>query len=86
RYAWTTFIPMVFMFITTFTASWGLIGIFRAKAAAAPSPSDALSFRLDIFLVSLMMGLAAIALADMIYRWYCLLQKGGESVILSEAE
>ncbi len=33
RYAWITFIPMLFMFTTTLTASWKLIGMFRDKAS-----------------------------------------------------
>ncbi|MFA5354233.1 MAG: carbon starvation CstA family protein [Thermodesulfovibrionales bacterium] len=80
RYAWTTFIPMVFMFVTTFTASWGLMGIFREKAVKALSPSDALHYRLDMFLVSLMAGLAAIALVDMLWKGYLYLRQGKAAV------
>jgi carbon starvation protein len=38
RYAPVTFVPMIFMFSTTLTASWKLIGIFRDKASTALSP------------------------------------------------
>jgi carbon starvation protein len=69
RYAWTTAVPMTFMFITTFTASVGLIGMFRAKAQAAVSSAEALSFRIDLFLVALMLILAAISLIDMLITW-----------------
>lgn len=70
RYAWTTFIPMVFMFSTTFTASWSLIGMFMGKAAKAATAAEAFNFKLDAFLVFLMALLAVIALADMLYKWY----------------
>jgi carbon starvation protein len=70
RYAWTTGIPMVFMFLTTLTASWELIAIFRDKAAKAASAAEAITFKVDAFLVFLMASLAVIALADMLYTWY----------------
>jgi carbon starvation protein len=70
KYAWTTFIPMIFMFTTTLTASWELIGIFREKAAQAATAVEALNFKADAFLVLLMAALAVIALADMCYTWY----------------
>jgi carbon starvation protein len=72
KYAWVTFIPMLFMFTTTFTASWQLIGIFRDKAAAAVSQAEAAMFRIDAFLVFFMAALAVIVLLDMlrIFSWY----------------
>jgi carbon starvation protein len=70
KYAWTTFIPMVFMFTTTLTASYELIGIFRDKAAKAATASEAFNFTADAFLVFLMAALAVISLADMLYTWY----------------
>ena len=72
KYAWVTFIPMLFMFTTTFTASWQLIGIFRNKAAAAVSQAEATMFKIDAFLVFFMAALAVIVLLDMlrIFSWY----------------
>jgi carbon starvation protein len=70
KYAWVTFIPMLFMFSTTFTASWQLIGIFRAKAAAAGSLADATMFKIDAFLVFFMAALAVIVLLDMFHTFY----------------
>ncbi len=70
KYAWTTGIPMVFMFVTTLTASWDLIAIFRRKAAAAATAQAAFTLRLDAFLLLLMAALAVAALADMLYVWY----------------
>jgi carbon starvation protein len=70
RYAWTTLIPMLFMFTTTLTASWELIGIFRDKAAQAGSAAEAVTFKVDAFLVFLMAALAVVALVDMFSTWY----------------
>ncbi len=70
RYAWTTFIPMCFMFATTFTASWELFRIFRDKAAGAASLSASIHYRVDAFLIVLMVALAVVALTDMLTRWY----------------
>jgi carbon starvation protein len=70
KYAWTTLIPMLFMFTTTLSASWELTGMFLDKATKAATASDALTFKVDAFLVLLMAGLAVIALADMLYTWY----------------
>src|SRR5512143_1610162 len=70
RYAWTTFIPMLFMFTTTLTASWSLATLFLAKASAALSAAEAITFKVDAFLVFLMAALAVVALADMFSTWY----------------
>jgi carbon starvation protein len=69
-YAWVTFVPMVFMFVTTFTASWQLSGIFYQKLLASQTISEIISYKIDIFLLSLMALLAIISLADMLYKWY----------------
>ncbi len=70
KYAWTTGIPMVFMFLTTLSASWDLIGIFRDKAAKAATSAESFNFTADALLVFLMAVLAVIVLADMLYAWY----------------
>ena len=70
KYAWTTGVPMVFMFLTTLTASYELVGIFRDKAAKAATAAESLTFTADAFLVLLMAALAIITLADMLYTWY----------------
>jgi carbon starvation protein len=70
RYAWTTFVPMVFMFTTTLTASWELAGIFGRKAASAATASEALTYKLDLFLILLMAVLAVVVLADILVKWY----------------
>ena len=71
RYAWVTAVPMAFMFVTTFTASWQLLAMFMDKAAAPGlAPGEILSFRIDAFLVFLMAALAAVSLIDMLHKWY----------------
>jgi len=70
KYAWVTFVPMVFMFSTTFTASWNLIAMFTDKASHAISQAEAVTFKIDAFLVFLMAALAATVLINMLYRFY----------------
>ena len=70
KYAWITFMPMVFMFTTTLTASWELIWIFQSKARAASSGSEAFTYQLDTFLVCLMATLAVVVLIDMTYKLF----------------
>lgn len=70
KYAWVTFIPMVFMFTTTLTASWKLIEMFRDKASSAVTHAEALTFKIDAFLVFFMATLAIIVLIDMLYKFY----------------
>ncbi len=70
KYAWVTFVPMVFMFVTTLTASWELTLIFIGKALNALTPVEALTFKIDAFLVMLMAGLAIVVLADLLFRLY----------------
>jgi carbon starvation protein len=69
RYAWVTAAPMAFMFVTTLTASWDLMIRFWAQAAQAATLGEALTWRIDAFLVLLMALLALVVLADMGWRW-----------------
>lgn len=82
KYAWVTFIPMVFMFSTTFTAAWQLMGMFRDKASSAVSQAEALTYKIDAFLVFLMAALATIVLIDMLAKFYGYLS--GKSGIVSK--
>ena len=70
KYIWVTLVPMIFMFITTFTAAWQLFFMFRHKAVSALLAADKLNFNLDAGLVATMAALAIVALADMLYKWY----------------
>jgi carbon starvation protein len=54
RYAWTTLLPMVFMYTTTLTASWELVGIFLGKAAQAATAAEAFTLKVDALLVILL--------------------------------
>lgn len=75
KYSWITFIPMIFMFTTTFTASWKLIEIFIEKASNALSYTEKLTFKIDAFLVILMAGLALIVLFDLVIKIYRYIEK-----------
>ena len=83
KYAWVTFIPMLFMFVTTLTASYQLFYMFMGKAAAATVAGDAFTFKLDAFLVAVMATLAVIALVDSVYKWYGYLL-GKRKIVTSE--
>jgi carbon starvation protein len=78
KYAWVTFIPMVFMFTTTLTAAWKLIWLFMNKAASALSPAEALTFKIDAYLVFLMALLAVIVLFDMLFKFFRFVSEGTE--------
>ncbi len=67
RYAWMTFLPMIFMFATTFTASYKLFRVFIEKSEVS---DDAFTYRLDAALVAIMAILAMIALFDSAHKWY----------------
>ncbi|MBI5682039.1 MAG: carbon starvation protein A [Deltaproteobacteria bacterium] len=83
RYAWVTFIPMVFMFTTTLTASYKLFFMFMGKSLAANTPHEAFTFKLDAVLVATMAVLAVIALMDSLYKWYGYLF-GKREIVTSE--
>lgn len=70
KYAWMTFIPMIFMFVTTLTASYQLFIIFLNKSSSAKAPGDSFTFILDATLVAAMAILAIITLLDSIFKWY----------------
>jgi carbon starvation protein len=70
KYAWTTFLPMLFMFVTTFTAAYQLFFIFYDKAKAAATAVEATGYKVDVVLVCLVVMLAAIVLASIIYSWF----------------
>ncbi len=70
KYAAVTLVPMCFMFTTTLTAAWKLIGMFAAGAASAATAGAAFTFRLDALLVGCMALLAVVTLADMVHKWW----------------
>ncbi|MCB4792262.1 MAG: carbon starvation protein A [Elusimicrobia bacterium] len=70
KYALVTFIPMLFMFVTTLTAGFQLFFIFLNKASVSAIASEIISLKLDAFLVLVMGVLAVVVLIDMVYKWY----------------
>ncbi len=70
RYAWTTVLPMAFMYATTFTAAWKLTGSFLGKAATATKAAEAFTFRMNAGLVVVMAILAVVTLLDMLLKWH----------------
>ena len=80
KYAWVTFVPMIFMFATTLTASWKLLMIFRDKASSASVSFEAFTFKLDALLVSAMALLAVTVLIDMLYKLYLYSSEKGEVI------
>jgi len=67
RYAAITLLPMLFMFVTTLTASYQLVGQFWRQAGA--EPKNALTYQLDAALVAAMACLAVVVLADSLVKW-----------------
>ncbi|TLD43555.1 MAG: Carbon starvation protein A [Candidatus Jettenia ecosi] len=83
KYAWTTFLPMVFMFVTTFTASYKLFFDFIEKSASSAIRSEAFAFKFDAVLIVTMTALAIITLFDSIHKWYGYLS-GKRKMVTSE--
>lgn len=83
KYAWVTFIPMLFMFTMTMTASYELLQIFIEKGAAAVTHGDAFSFKLDAILVAAMAMLAIIVVLDSFIKWHGYIA-GKREVVTSE--
>ncbi len=77
RYAWVTAVPMAFMYTTTFVASFSLIGSFFAKATKAATAGEAFTFKMNAFLVILMVFLAIVSLLDMVIKWTGYLASSG---------
>jgi carbon starvation protein len=70
KYALLTFVPMLFMFVMTLTASWQLAVMFMDKFKEMIATPEALALKIDIFLVVFMALLAIIVLLHMLHRWY----------------
>ena len=67
RYTPITLIPMAFMFVLTLIASWQLI--IRFSQQIYKNPADALTYKIDICLVSIMALLAVMILIDSLIKW-----------------
>jgi len=86
RYAWTTLVPMAFMFAATLTASWELIGMYREKFDQGVTAAEVLTLKIDAFLVSFLALLAIVALADMLYTWYSFFSAKRKSLAATASE
>ncbi len=67
KYVWVTFIPMLFMVVTTFTASFLLLKDFSTKALS--SLPDAFNYKIDAILVGVMICLALVIVIDSVIKW-----------------
>lgn len=67
KYVWITFVPMLFMATTTFTASLKLMKTFSLKASTSPHP---FVFQLNTFLMGTMLVLSVVILIDSAIQWY----------------
>jgi carbon starvation protein len=80
KYAWTTFVPMVFLFGTTFFAAAQLFRQFIL--AARKGGPEAVSLAIDGALMGVMIALAALSLVCMVWKWARVLRNGSAEVSL----
>jgi carbon starvation protein len=78
RYAAITFVPMLFMFSTTLTASYQLLGRFWRQPGVTA--------KLDALLVAVMAVLAIIVLLDSLLRWQKQMTANALNELEAEAE
>ena len=67
KYIWVTLVPMLFMASTTFTASVQLIQDFILKSSTSPDP---VTFRINAFLMGVMLVLSVVVVVDSVIKWY----------------
>lgn len=68
KYLWVTVLPMIFMAVTTFTASITLISEYSVKAMS--SAPDAYKFQINVVLMGIMLLMAIVILVDSLVKWY----------------
>jgi carbon starvation protein len=72
KYAWVTFIPMIFVSVTTLTACWlNITNNFLPLAAA--HPEKAFQAYLNVAVTLVIMTCAAMILWESFKRWYLIL-------------
>ena len=72
RYAWATFLPMVFVAVTTLSAAWlNIVDNFLPLALS--NPEKACSAYLNTGLTAVMMVCAVVVLWESFHRWYLIL-------------
>ena len=87
RYAWVTFVPMLFVATTTLTAGW--LNVTDNFLPLTKNPATATSGYVNSILTIIMMICAVIILVESFRRWYRVLVKkeyvvGGQVVLATE--
>ncbi len=87
KYAWVTFLPMLFVSISTLTAGW--MNIFNNFIPLTHTPSTATQGYINSTLTAIIMICAVIILFESLKRWYSVLVKkqffvGGKTIQLNE--
>jgi carbon starvation protein len=68
KYAWATFLPMLFVAVTTLSACW--LNIFNNFLPMAADPSKAFQAYLNTALTAVIMVCAAVVLWESFARWH----------------
>ena len=71
KYAWVTFLPMLFVAVTTLSACW--LNIFNNFLPLAADPAKAFQAYLNAALTAVIMVCAAVVLWESFRRWYKIL-------------
>lgn len=79
RYAWVTFVPMVFVLITTSTAAWEMVTTTFLKWAQSPVAAERTRGIVDISLTVVIVVCVSIVLLEAIKNWRKLLKIKTES-------
>lgn len=79
RYAWVTFVPMVFVLITTSTAAWEMVTTTFLKWAQSPLAAERTRGIVDISLTVVIVVCVSIVLLEAIKNWRKLLKIKTES-------
>jgi carbon starvation protein len=69
RYSWVTVLPMLFMAVTTLTASYDSALMFWGNSLTAKTAHEAFNLKLDAVLIAIMALLVITVLADMVRKW-----------------
>jgi carbon starvation protein len=78
RYAWVTFVPMLFVLLTTLIAGW--LNIVDNFFPLTRAPQTAPQGYVNTILTIVMMACALIVLVEAVRRWYRVLVKGEYSI------
>jgi carbon starvation protein len=82
RYVWVTFIPMLFMAASTFTAAVSLLQTFIGSIRSGAN--DTAATVVNAVLVGVILILAIVILIDSVIAWYTYLRNRGEPVGIAQ--